>query len=283
MWGVWGEWLRLVSWTSLNCKVFVQTLLVTLLCRAVSLEIQNRLFLHSATIFILIHIYRKNSPYCIHSITAHYIFLKGNKLGTNWGTGSSVWTWGRTSSLWGWRSTGTGCPGRLWSLLLWRYSRVTRTRSCAACCRWPCFGRRVGLDDPQRSLPTPTILWFYDSVTCLVLKEFLPLSILCSLSYRDRDTSIMIHEMFYISWDQFFASFFHTAKPVLSTCQDWIPLMSPVFTPGVFIVFSMLMLSGIPVIAYSFFIAIWWIKGFGPLEFSVVCSFIFYCIVCRWK
>jgi len=22
----------------------------------------------------------------------------------------------------------------------------------------PCFGRRVGLDDPQRSLPTPTIL-----------------------------------------------------------------------------------------------------------------------------
>ena len=27
-----------------------------------------------------------------------------------------------------------------------------------------CFGRRVGLDDPQRSLPTPTILWFCDSV-----------------------------------------------------------------------------------------------------------------------
>jgi len=30
--------------------------------------------------------------------------------------------------------------------------------SCAAYCRGPCFGRRVGLDDPQRSLPTPTIL-----------------------------------------------------------------------------------------------------------------------------
>ena len=38
-------------------------------------------------------------------------------MGTNWSTGSSVWTWRRTSSLWGWRSTGTGCPGRLWSLL----------------------------------------------------------------------------------------------------------------------------------------------------------------------
>ena len=62
-----------------------------------------------------------------------------------------------------WRSTGTGCPGRLWSLLLWRYSRPSWTRCCAACCRWPCLGRRVGLDDPQRSLPTPTILWFCDS------------------------------------------------------------------------------------------------------------------------
>ena len=81
--------------------------------------------------------------------------------GTNWSIGSSIWTQGRTSSLWGWRSTGTGCPGRLWSLLLWRYSRPTWMRSCAACCRRPCFSRGLGLDDPQRSLPTPTILWYY--------------------------------------------------------------------------------------------------------------------------
>jgi len=67
------------------------------------------------------------------------------RMGKNWGTGSSVWTWGRTSSLWGWWSTGTGCPGSLWSLLLWRYSRPAWTQSCAACCRWPWFGRRVGL------------------------------------------------------------------------------------------------------------------------------------------
>jgi len=46
-------------------------------------------------------------------------------------------------SLWGWQSTGTGCPGRLWSLLLWS-SRPAWMRSCAACCRWPCFRR--GLD-----------------------------------------------------------------------------------------------------------------------------------------
>ena len=82
--------------------------------------------------------------------------------GTNWTIGSSTWTQGRISSLWGWRSPGPGCPGRLWSLLLWRYSSPAWTRSCAACCRWPCFGRGVGLDDPQSSLPTPNILWFCD-------------------------------------------------------------------------------------------------------------------------
>ena len=48
------------------------------------------------------------------------------------------------------------------SLLLWRYSRPAWTRSCAACCRWPCFSRGVGLDDPQRSLPTLNLLWFCD-------------------------------------------------------------------------------------------------------------------------
>ena len=81
---------------------------------------------------------------------------------TNWSIECSVWTWGRTSSLWGWWSPGTGCPGRLWNLFLWRYSRPTWMRSCAAFSRWICFDRGVGLEDPQRSLLTPTILWFCD-------------------------------------------------------------------------------------------------------------------------
>ena len=85
-------------------------------------------------------------------------------MGTNWSLGNSIWTQGRTSSLWGWRSTGTGCPGMLWILLLWSYSKPTWTRSCATGCRWPCFGSGVVLNNPQRSLPTPTILWFCDSV-----------------------------------------------------------------------------------------------------------------------
>jgi len=48
--------------------------------------------------------------------------------------------------------------GTMWILFLWRYSRPAWMRSCAACSGWPCFGRGVGLDDPQRALPTPTIL-----------------------------------------------------------------------------------------------------------------------------
>jgi len=88
-------------------------------------------------------------------------------MGTNWSIGSSVWTWGRTSSPWGWRSTGTGCPGRLWSLLLWRYWRPTWKRSCTACCRWPCFGRRVWTKWSPEVPSNPyysVILWFCDSV-----------------------------------------------------------------------------------------------------------------------
>ena len=39
--------------------------------------------------------------------------------------------------------------------------RTEASRSCAACCRRPCFDRRIGLDDPRRSLPTPDILWLW--------------------------------------------------------------------------------------------------------------------------
>jgi len=44
-------------------------------------------------------------------------------MGIDWSTGSFIQTRRRTSSLWGWRSTGTGCPEWLRSLLLWCYSK----------------------------------------------------------------------------------------------------------------------------------------------------------------
>ena len=53
-----------------------------------------------------------------------------------------------TFLLWGWPSTGTGCPGRLWSLHSWTHSEATWTQSWA-----------LGWDDLQRSLPTSTTLW----------------------------------------------------------------------------------------------------------------------------
>ena len=77
--------------------------------------------------------------------------------GTNWSTRSSIWTRG-------WRSPGPGCPGRLCSVLLWRYSNPAWTWSCAACSGWPCLGR--GLDwmthrGPFQPLPyfDSVILW----------------------------------------------------------------------------------------------------------------------------
>ena len=45
-----------------------------------------------------------------------------------------------------------------------RFLRPSCTRSCAACCRWPCFGRGVGPDAPHRSLPILTILWFCETL-----------------------------------------------------------------------------------------------------------------------
>jgi len=52
-------------------------------------------------------------------------------------TGSSIWTWRKTYLLWGWQSTGTGCSGRLWDLLLWRDSKPIWTPTCVTCCRVP--------------------------------------------------------------------------------------------------------------------------------------------------
>jgi len=81
--------------------------------------------------------------------------------------------WFYDSWLWGWQSPGTGWPEGLWSLLLWRCSKPAQTWSCATCSRWVlCFGRGIGLDDPQRSLSTPTILWFCVIIFSVVIWDF---------------------------------------------------------------------------------------------------------------
>ena len=82
-------------------------------------------------------------------------------MGTNWNTGSSIWTWEKTSSLWGWQSTGTGCLERLWSLLLWRYSKPSWTRCCATCSSDPALAG--GLDQMISRCPFQP-LPFCDSV-----------------------------------------------------------------------------------------------------------------------
>ena len=62
--------------------------------------------------------------------------------------------------MYSYRKNWTNEQGRATALLRLRHLRgrtVTASEDLG-----PCFGRRVGLDDPQRSLPTPTILWFCD-------------------------------------------------------------------------------------------------------------------------
>ena len=54
-----------------------------------------------------------------------------------------VTTRGRTSSLWGWRSPGTGCLGRWWSLLLWRYSRLFSPSEAPSAVLCPVLGSPI--------------------------------------------------------------------------------------------------------------------------------------------
>jgi len=72
------------------------------------------------------------------------------------------------SFLWGWHSTGTGCPERLWSLLLWRHSKPTY----ATCCRELALAE-AELSDLQRSFSTSVILWNATYLQCEILKEVL--------------------------------------------------------------------------------------------------------------
>lgn len=41
--------------------------------------------------------------------------------------------------LWRWPDTRRGCPEKLWSLHLGRYSKLSRTESWATCSSWPCL------------------------------------------------------------------------------------------------------------------------------------------------
>ena len=47
-------------------------------------------------------------------------------------TGISIRIWGNNYLPWGWQSNRTSCPERLWSLLLWSYSKSAWILSCVA-------------------------------------------------------------------------------------------------------------------------------------------------------
>lgn len=64
--------------------------------------------------------------------------------------------------LWERLSTVRGCPEKLQTLHLRRYSETVWTWSWTTCCRWPCLSRVVGSDALQRSLKVYTSLWFHE-------------------------------------------------------------------------------------------------------------------------
>ena len=63
--------------------------------------------------------------------------------------------------LWGCSNTGTSCPERLWSLHLWRHSKLNWTWPWATCSSCPCLSREIQLDDLLISLPIPNTYWFW--------------------------------------------------------------------------------------------------------------------------
>ena len=105
----------------------------------------------------------------------------------SWSVESSAPICGISSSLWGLWNVWTGCSGRLWILLLWRYSRPTWMPTCATCCREPALQRDWNwwfLEVPSKRynsvifkgwhfLPELTMLYSKMFLKCLVTVDFI--------------------------------------------------------------------------------------------------------------
>lgn len=72
---------------------------------------------------------------------------------------------------WEWPSTGTGCPGSLWSLPLWTHSKEIWKCTWATGCKWSFLSRGIGPDNFQRSLLISTIKLFCDKPFIAVLRS----------------------------------------------------------------------------------------------------------------
>ena len=91
------------------------------------------------------------------------------------------------------QSTGTGCPERLWSLLLWRYSRPAWTPT------WATFSRELALSgglDPMISRGPFQPLQFCDSVILLSFLCDVPTALLIPYFTCNSDISwIVVHSV----------------------------------------------------------------------------------------
>ena len=143
-------------------------------CREPTGTGRGRTLTNAACVWLPIRMYLLNSETDpIHRLLAskaHSLLLKINRGAVPFGQQVTDYFWTRMllltiPLLYLWDLLMTVVPALVNSLKslyipTWKES----VNKSAHSCRWPCFGRGVGLDDPQRSLPTPNILWFCDSV-----------------------------------------------------------------------------------------------------------------------
>ena len=124
-------------------------------------------------------------------------------MGTNWNTGSSVWTYGNTFLLWGWQSTSTGCPDRLWSHHLWRHSKAVWT------CSWSTLGGAASAGLWTRWPPEVPSNLTYAVIHCSVV-------IWCLFSQRR-----MLFCWHWILFPVVETGFQKDTKPILRLCISW--------------------------------------------------------------
>lgn len=80
---------------------------------------------------------------------------------TRWNIKTSLLNHRRNFPQRDWLTTGTCCPGKLWRIHPWRYSKDTWMLSWNMIPGWLFLSRGVGQDDLQRPLPASVVRWFH--------------------------------------------------------------------------------------------------------------------------
>lgn len=168
LFSIFCHWISLVSSCShtnlIHTSTMVQAILLNLYSFAQNFISICMYMTNCIKQIILLHIYNVFLVLCLG--TTSYIVFQYNSV------------CGCAFLMWDWPSTGTGCPGSLWSLLLRTHLREIWKCTWETGFKWPFVSRRIGPSDVQRYLLILTIKLFCD-------KPFIPvLTSNCSATFR---------------------------------------------------------------------------------------------------